>query len=67
MQSARMKLLERDISGKDGQGRVVVQAEDPEDMWHIYNIILAGDYVRTTTLRKVRERVFSEEELMWYR
>lgn len=29
-------------------------AEDPEDMWHAYNIITIGDYVRATTIRKVQ-------------
>lgn len=28
--------------------------EEPEDMWHAYNLIAAGDYVRSTTIRKVQ-------------
>lgn len=28
--------------------------EEPEDMWHAYNVISEGDYVRSTTIRKVQ-------------
>ncbi|KAI9907637.1 hypothetical protein PsorP6_003414 [Peronosclerospora sorghi] len=48
-----MKLLKKHISEKDGAGSVVLRAEDSEDMWHIYNLILAEDLVKTTTIRKV--------------
>jgi protein pelota len=49
-----MKLVSRDVSGKDGAGTVVLRPEEPEDMWHVYNLIGEGDLVRTTTFRKVR-------------
>lgn len=49
-----MKLLFRDISAKDGTGKVKIVPEEPEDMWHIYNLVMTGDLVRTTTFRKVR-------------
>lgn len=29
-------------------------AEEPEDMWHAYNLISEGDNVRATTIRKVQ-------------
>ena len=48
-----MKLVSRDISGKDGTGTVILRPEEPEDMWAIYNLISEGDLVRTTTFRKV--------------
>ncbi|CAI5742276.1 unnamed protein product [Hyaloperonospora brassicae] len=48
-----MKLLKKQISEKDGAGSVVLRAEDPEDMWHTYNLIHVGDSVKTTTMRKV--------------
>lgn len=48
-----MKLVSRDVSGKDGAGTVVLRPEEPEDMWHVYNLIGEGDLVRTTTFRKV--------------
>ena len=49
-----MKLLKKQISEKDGTGSVVLRAEEPEDMWHIYNLIHVSDSVKTTTIRKVR-------------
>lgn len=49
----RMKLTFRDISAKDGAGKVKIMPEEPEDMWHIYNLVMSGDMVRTTTFRKV--------------
>lgn len=33
---------------------VVLMPEEPEDMWHAYNVISEGDYVRSTTIRKVQ-------------
>lgn len=48
-----MKLTFRDISAKDGAGKVKIMPEEPEDMWHIYNLVMSGDMVRTTTFRKV--------------
>lgn len=27
--------------------------EEPEDMWHAYNLVAAGDSLRSTTVRKV--------------
>lgn len=54
----RMKLTFRDISAKDGAGKVRIIPEEPEDMWHIYNLVMSGDMVRTTTFRKVRLPLF---------
>lgn len=48
-----MKLLKQTISEKDGGGFVVLRAEEPEDMWHVYNLIHVSDSVKTTTIRKV--------------
>ncbi|KDO30272.1 translation factor pelota [Saprolegnia parasitica CBS 223.65] len=48
-----MKLLKRSISEKDGNGSVILRAEDPEDMWHVFNLMHRGDTVKTTTVRKV--------------
>lgn len=33
---------------------VVLMPDEPEDMWHAYNLIAEGDYVRSTTIRKVQ-------------
>ncbi len=47
-----MRLLNRDLQ-KDGSGFVTLLPEEPEDMWHTYNLIAVGDQVRATTLRWV--------------
>nr|CAG4646302.1 EOG090X07BV [Macrothrix elegans] len=39
---------------KDGAGRVALIPENPEDMWHAYNLISQGDTVRSSTIRKVQ-------------
>lgn len=54
-----MKVLKRQISTKDGDGFVQMKTEEAEDMWHAYNLIMAGDRVRTTTVRKVQCSFFS--------
>lgn len=48
-----MKLLYKDVD-KEGEGTVGLIAEEPEDMWHAYNLISEGDLVRSTTIRKVQ-------------
>ncbi|CAH1998231.1 unnamed protein product [Acanthoscelides obtectus] len=48
-----MKVVYQNI-GKDGDGSVALIPEEPEDMWHAYNLISEGDSVRATTIRKVQ-------------
>ena len=48
-----MKLNKNNISAKDGSGDVVLRPEDPEDMWHVYNLIAKNDEVKADTYRKV--------------
>lgn len=48
-----MKLLNKYIDYKNGNGRMTFIPEEGEDLWHVYNLITAGDVVRCTTLRKV--------------
>lgn len=48
-----MKLVNRNVD-KFLQGTVVLIPEEPEDMWHAYNLISEGDSVRSTTIRKVQ-------------
>ncbi|EGT45824.1 hypothetical protein CAEBREN_01101 [Caenorhabditis brenneri] len=47
-----MKEIKRFID-RDGKGYASLIAEEPEDMWHIYNLIRAGDVVKASTSRKV--------------
>lgn len=49
----KMKLVHKNID-KAGDGSVVLIPEEPEDMWHAYNLISEGDQVRSGTIRKVQ-------------
>jgi len=46
-----MRILKREISGKDQSGRLKVQADEAEDMYHLYNIISVGDSIVASTVR----------------
>ncbi|XP_026329495.1 protein pelota [Hyposmocoma kahamanoa] len=48
-----MKLLYKSIE-KDGCGSIALMPEEPEDMWHAYNLIAEGDAVTASTVRKVQ-------------
>jgi protein pelota len=47
-----MKLLYKNID-KKMSGSVELVAEEAEDMWHAYNLIMIGDYLRSSTIRRV--------------
>ncbi|GFS36107.1 protein pelota [Trichonephila inaurata madagascariensis] len=47
-----MKLTHKYLE-KDGSGSVTLIPEDPEDMWHAYNLVAKGDTLKSTTIRKV--------------
>ena len=51
--SKLMKLLKKNISQKDGSGKVLLRPETSEDLWHAYNLLQTSDIVRCTTSRKV--------------
>ncbi|KAI9150929.1 Translation factor pelota [Blastocladiella emersonii ATCC 22665] len=48
-----MKQLGRHIE-KDSSGYVRLQPEEPEDMWHIYNLVAPGDRIKASSFRKVQ-------------
>ncbi|CAH0555360.1 unnamed protein product [Brassicogethes aeneus] len=48
-----MRLVDKSID-KEGEGSITLIPEEPEDMWHAYNLISEGDSVRSTTIRKVQ-------------
>jgi protein pelota len=48
-----MKVLKQEINGKTSVGYVVVQAEEEDDIYHLYNIINIGDSVEATSVRNV--------------
>lgn len=31
--------------------QVVLIPEEPEDMWHVYNLVSVGDSIKSTTIR----------------
>ena len=47
-----MKILSQRVE-KDGKGTVTLVPQDAEDMWHVYNLVVRGDWVKCSTLRKV--------------
>lgn len=48
-----MRLVKQNIDRKDGSGSATLVPEEPEDMWHAYNLIQATDLLRASALRKV--------------
>lgn len=49
----KMRILSKEIDGKDASGRIKLCAEESEDMYHLYNILAEGDSVRCSTVRNV--------------
>ncbi|KAF7950411.1 hypothetical protein EAE96_007697 [Botrytis aclada] len=47
-----MRLLEQHIE-RDGSGTITLMPEEPEDMWHAYNLITPTDILRASALRKI--------------
>ncbi|CAI6334551.1 unnamed protein product [Periconia digitata] len=48
-----MRLLKQQIERKDGSGFAVLLPEEPEDMWHAYNLIQPTDTLRARAIRRV--------------
>ncbi|XP_046591515.1 protein pelota isoform X2 [Neodiprion lecontei] len=48
-----MKLLSKNVD-KNADGDITLIPEEPEDLWHAYNLISEGDSVRGSTIRKVQ-------------
>jgi len=49
----RMKILKQAINSKTSLGSIVLQAEEEDDMYHLYNVISIGDAVEATSMRNV--------------
>ena len=47
-----MRLIRKDID-RDGSGAITVYPEQPEDMWHTFNMIQVGDQIKAPTVRRV--------------
>lgn len=50
-----MRQISRDIDKRTGEGTVKLEPQDAEDMWHIFNLIAVGDFLRATTIRKIQQ------------
>ncbi|SMQ45004.1 unnamed protein product [Zymoseptoria tritici ST99CH_1A5] len=48
-----MRLIRQAIVQKDGSGSATLLPEEPEDMWHAYNLIRADDLLTASAVRKV--------------
>jgi len=62
-----MRIIKNQIVAKNGSGFVHLQAEQPEDMWHLYNLIAKDDSVRSTTVRNVSKIVIPDRQRLRYR
>ncbi|TVY85319.1 Protein dom34 [Lachnellula suecica] len=47
-----MRLIKQNIE-RDGSGTVTLLPEEPEDMWHAYNLIAPTDLLRASAIRRV--------------
>lgn len=47
-----MRLIKQNIE-KDGSGTVTLFPEEPEDMWHAYNLLAPTDLLRASAIRRV--------------
>lgn len=47
-----MRLIRKNLE-KDRSGAITLYPEQPEDMWHTYNLVQVGDQVKATTIRRV--------------
>lgn len=50
-----MKVKQKSFT-KNGTGSIKLTPESEEDLWHIYNLIRAGDRIYASTTRKVQVR-----------
>ncbi|KAF2247639.1 hypothetical protein BU26DRAFT_430216 [Trematosphaeria pertusa] len=48
-----MRLLKSQIDQKNGSGFATLLPEEPEDMWHAYNLIQPTDLLRARAIRRV--------------
>ena len=48
-----MRLIKQNIEIKDGSGTATLLPEEPEDMWHAYNLIRPHDLLRASAMRRV--------------
>jgi protein pelota len=59
-----MRLVRKDIKERDGSGTATLIPQEPEDMWHLYNLIRAGDTLRAPAIRKVTKEAASTSSVI---
>ncbi|CAO3651136.1 unnamed protein product [Cunninghamella blakesleeana] len=42
------------VIDKEGHGEITLIAEELEDMWHVYNLIMKGNHIKATTIRRLQ-------------
>ncbi|RPB22887.1 hypothetical protein L211DRAFT_309217 [Terfezia boudieri ATCC MYA-4762] len=47
-----MKVI-KNLVDRDGNGSITLFPEEPEDMWHTYNLLTLGDHLTASAIRKV--------------
>ncbi|ERN11905.1 protein PELOTA 1 isoform X1 [Amborella trichopoda] len=53
-----MKLVRKDLI-PNGPGSAKMIPEEPDDLWHVYNLVSQGDRVMAVTVRKVQREMVS--------
>ena len=53
---ASMRLIKKGIAHRNGEGFVRLQADEAEDMYHLFNLICEGDIIGAETIRNVRTK-----------
>lgn len=48
-----MRLLDKRIDKKTGEGTVRLKPEESDDIYHLFNFITPGDQITTVTTRNV--------------
>ena len=48
-----MKIISKHVDRATGEGTIQLEAEEPDDMYHLYNLVIAGDEVEGSTVRNV--------------
>lgn len=55
---ASMRLIKKGIAHRNGEGFVRLQADEAEDMYHLFNLICEGDIIGAETIRNVSLHTF---------
>lgn len=50
--NSKMKCISKQLE-KDSSGTIKLIAEEPEDLWHTYNLLVKDDLLKATTIRRV--------------